>query len=162
MSATYPPLPPELAAFAETGVSILVGTCSADLAPDCVRGVGVRMWPDACHLTVLLPAVTAATSIANLAANPRLAVTLSQVSTYRTVQVKGRALAVREGGDQDRELALRYRALLTVDLAWVGVPNSQRLGIWPCHAVDLEIEVAFVQTPGPSAGDKLPLPASPR
>ncbi|HEX5060499.1 MAG TPA: hypothetical protein VFV99_14125 [Kofleriaceae bacterium] len=159
MSASYPPLPPELVTFAEGGVSILVGTCNRELVPDCVRGMGVRVWPGASGLTVLLPAATAAASIANVRDNPRLAVTLSHIPSHRTIQVKGKVIAVRDGDDADRELATRYREKLADDLAFVGQPaaNTLRLGIWPCHAVDLEIEVVFAQTPGPVAGVKMPL-----
>lgn len=161
MSATYPPLPPELIAFAHGGVSILVGTCGADLAPDCVRGMGVKVWPGACRATVLLPARTAAVSMENLRTNPRIAVTLSHIPTLRTLQLKGAVIAMREGDEAARELALRYRELLAGDLAFVGQPgaNTLRLGLWPLHAVDLEIGVVFAQTPGPSAGARMPLPA---
>ncbi|HUS30361.1 MAG TPA: pyridoxamine 5'-phosphate oxidase family protein [Kofleriaceae bacterium] len=161
MSASYPPLPPELVAFAHGGVSILVGTCSRDGVPDCVRGMGVRIWPDACHLTLIMPAKTGAQSIANLATNPRLAVTLSHIPSHKTVQVKGNVLAIRDGNADDRALAEKYRVLLAEDLAFVGQPaaNTLRLGIWPCHAIDLAIELVFAQTPGPSAGVKLPMSA---
>ena len=159
LSASYPPLPPDLVTFAHGGVSILVGTCSREGAPDCVRGMGVRVWDDACHLTLIMPAKTGATSMANLATNPRLAVTLSHIPSHRTVQVKGRVLAIRDGGADDRVLAETYRRLLADDLAFVGQPaaNTLRLGIWPCHAIDLAIDLVFAQTPGPSAGVKLPM-----
>jgi hypothetical protein len=157
---SFPPLPPEYVTHAESGVSLLVGTCSAELSPDCVRGVGVRVWPDACHLTVLVPSATSAVSLANLAANPRVAVTLCHIPTHRTVQVKGRVLAVREGGEADRALATVYLERLARDLAWVGQPaaNTLRLGHWPCKAIDLAIDVVYAQTPGPVAGHKMPLP----
>jgi hypothetical protein len=138
---------------------MLVGTCSRALAPDCVRGMGVRIWPGACQLTLLLPAATSAVSIANLRENPQLALTLSHIPSHRTMQMKGPVLAIRDGDDADRELATRYREKLADDLAFVGQPpaNTLRLGIWPCYAVDLEIAIVFAQTPGPVAGNKMPL-----
>jgi hypothetical protein len=156
----FPPLPPEYVAHAESGVSILIGTCSADLDPDCVRGVGVRVWPDACHLTVLVPVATSVDALANLAGNPRLAVTMNHVPTHHTIQVKGRVLAIRAGADADLALATVYRERFARDLARVGMPaaNTLRLGIWPCMAIDLAIDVCFAQTPGPKAGEKMPLP----
>jgi len=140
-------------------VSLLVGTCSLERVPDCVRGMGVKVAPGACDLTVLLPAATSATSIANLRANPRLALTLSHIPSHRTVQVKGPVLAIREGTDADQALATRYRELFAADLAFVGQPpgNTRRLGIWPCFAVDIHIAVVYAQTPGPSAGVQMPL-----
>jgi hypothetical protein len=153
----YPPLPPDLVTFAQGSVSLLVGTASKALVPDCVRAMGLRVWADRCHLTVLLPAATADVSVANLRENPRLALTASHIPSHRTFQVKGPVLAVRDGSLEDRALAEHYRQLFADDLAFVGQPaaNTLRLSIWPCHAVDLAIEVAFVQTPGPTAGDKL-------
>jgi hypothetical protein len=155
----YPPLPADLVSFAEGGVSLLVGTANTALEPDCVRGIGLRVWPDRCHLTVLLPVATGATSIANLRENPRLAVTVSHVPSHRTFQVKGPVLAVRDGTDQDRTFAEQYRVRFADELAFLGQPaaNTLRLSVWPCHAVDVAIGVVYVQTPGPSAGNRLPL-----
>lgn len=117
------------------------------------------MWPGACQLTLMIPAATGATAIANLRANPGIAITLSKIPTYRTVQVKGKVLAIRDGTDDDHAAARAYLEKLSADLEWAGQPRtvSMRLGIWPCFAVDVEIEVVYVQTPGPVAGNKLPL-----
>jgi len=155
----YPPLPEDLVEFAHGGRSLLVGTCNKERLPDCVRAMGVRVWPDACRLTVILPAATGATSIANLRDNPKIALTLSHIPTHRTIQIKGKVLAIREGTEEDRELAIRYRELFIPEIAWAGMPatTTRRLGVWPCFAIDVEIDVVFSQTPGPVAGAKMPL-----
>jgi hypothetical protein len=157
VSELYPPLPPDLVAFAEGGVSLLVATASATHEPDCVRAVGLRIWPGASQLTVLVPAATSVTSLANLRTNPRLALTMSQIPSHRTLQVKGNVTAIREGDDADRELATRYRARFANELAFIGNPvaNTSRLGIWPCFAIDLDITIVYAQTPGPQAGVRL-------
>jgi hypothetical protein len=159
LSASFPPLPAELVTFAEGGVSILVGTCSRGLVPEAMRGTGVRIWPGASQLTILLPAATAVRSIENLRENPRIAITLSHIPSHRTIQIKGHVRAIRDGDERDRELGTRYREKLADDLAFVGQPaaNTLRLGIWPCHAVDTDITVVYAQTPGPVAGVKMPL-----
>lgn len=122
-----------------------------------MRAVGVRIWPDASHLTVLLPKATAAASIANLKDNPRLALTMSEIPSHRTMQIKGAVIAVRDGGDADHELARRWRTAFSHELGYVGQPVevTERLGIWPCWAIDLAIEAVYAQTPGPTAGTKL-------
>jgi hypothetical protein len=66
LAESYPPLPPELIAFPQTGVSMLVGTCGADLTPETVRGVGIRISPDGYRMTVIVPASTGATAVAQL------------------------------------------------------------------------------------------------
>lgn len=157
MAELYPPLPADLVNFTEGGVSLLVGTASKELVPDCVRCVGVRVWEDACTLTVLLPAATSVQTIENLRANPRLALTVSHIPSHRTMQIKGTVAAINEGNEADQYFATRYRAALSEDLAFIGMPaaNTLRLSIWPCWAVDVAIEVVFVQTPGPQAGVKM-------
>lgn len=160
MSSTFPPLPPELVAFVEGGRSILVGTCSRRLVPEATRGMGLRIWPGASQLTLLLPTATAAVSIANLRENPRIAITVSHVPSHRTMQVKGSVRAIRDGDEGDRALATRYREQFAEELAIVGQPpaNTLRLAIWPCHAVDVDITVVYAQTPGPVAGTTMPVP----
>lgn len=158
MQPAYPPLPDALVEFTRGGKSLLVGTASAKRVPDCVRACGLRVWDGASRLTVLVPAATSATSIANLRENPRIAITVSHIPTHNTVQLKGNVLAIRDGGDVERELGLAYRAEFSKDLAWAGSPAALtlRLGIWPCFAIDVEILVAYAQTPGPVAGKQLP------
>ncbi len=121
--------------------------------------MGLRIWPGASQLTVFLPAVTGAASIANLRENPRIAITISHIPSHRTIQIKGTVLAIRDGNDVDRELVTAYREQFAEELAFVGQPaaSTLRLGIWPCHAVDVDIAVVYAQTPGPVAGVKMPL-----
>jgi hypothetical protein len=158
-SPSFPPLPAELVTLAQTGVSLLAGTCSPDLVPECVRLAGLRVWPGACRLTVLLPRATGAVTVANLRANGRLAVTMSEIETLRAVQVKGTTLDIRDGDDADRTLTETYAALLRKSLAYVGLPEGVTRGLtfWPAWAVDMEIAQVFAQTPGPKAGVKMPL-----
>jgi hypothetical protein len=159
LTPAYPPLPAALVEFAHGGASVNVGSASVAFEPECVRGVGVRVWPDACHLTVLVPSAPGAVTLANLRATPRIAVTLSHIGTHKTVQIKGRVLAVRDGTEDDRAYARRYRELFARDLAYTGMPiaKTTRVAIWPCHAIDVAIDVVYEQTPGPTAGAKLPL-----
>lgn len=137
----------------------MVGTCSKALEPECVRAMGVRIWPSACQLTVIIPAATGAMTIANLRENGHLALTLSHIPTHKTIQVKGRVREIREGDEADHQFALRYREQFAVEVGWAGLSRavSTSLSVWPCFAVDLEIDVVYQQTPGPVAGEKMPL-----
>jgi hypothetical protein len=159
LGPTYPPLPPELVEFAHGGRSLLVGTCNKALEPECVRAMGVRVWPSACQLTVIIPVATGAVTIANLRENGRLALTVSSIPTHKTIQVKGRVREIREGNEADHQFALAYREQFAVEVGWAGLSQaiSMRLSVWPCFAVDLEIDVCYEQTPGPVAGEKMPL-----
>lgn len=164
VSLTFPPLPAELVEFVQGGVSLLIGTCGPDLFPESARAGGLRVWPCACKLTLLMPKGTGEVTIANLRANGRLAVTMSQVETHRTLQVKGTVLEIRDGNDDDHALSLRYAAAFRKSLAWVGLPEglTEGLTLWPAWAIDLEISHVYAQTPGPLAGVKMPLSADGR
>jgi hypothetical protein len=65
-------------------------------------------------LTVLVPAGSGATSIANVRENPRIALTISHIPTHRTMQFKGSVAC--DGDGADREQATRYRSC-SADLA---------------------------------------------
>lgn len=139
--------------------SLLAASCDRAGVPDCVRAVGVRVWPGACQLTLLVPTAVGARTIANLRDNPQIALTFSTVASHRTVQIKGRVLAVRDGDETDRQRALQYRVRFAEALAFVGSPpaNTLRLRVWPCTAIDVDITEVFAQTPGPAAGARMPL-----
>jgi general stress protein 26 len=147
----------ELASFLESGVSMQVGTRDARLLPEAVRGMGVRAERGGTRLTVFLPAATAERTLANLRDNGRIAVCFSRPEDHRTIQVKGRAVAVREADAAERALVERYRGSFAQSLLFVGVPLrvSLRAAHWPCRAVELEVEEVFQQTPGPGAGAPL-------
>lgn len=138
-------------------MSIIVGTCGTDLAPEAVRAVGLRVAPDARSLTVLVPAVTGATTLANLRANPRIAVTFSYPPTHRTFQIKGPVLAIRDADEADRAVATAWREGFAASIATLGhAPRKvYNVRIWPAHAIDVSIEQVFAQTPGPKAGAPL-------
>jgi len=158
-SPSYPPLPDELVTLIQGGVSLLMGTCSDDLIPESVRCAGLRVWPCACKLTVLVPKGTGEITIANLRSNGRVALTMSQIETHRTLQVKGSVPDIRDGGEEDHALCLRYAPKLRKALAWVGLPEgvTSGLSLWPAWAVDVDILQVFAQTPGPMAGVRMPL-----
>ena len=152
-----PVLSRELAIFVDSGVAIQVGTRDARLVPDAVRGVGVRVEEGGAELTVFLPEATAGRATANLRDNGRIAVCFSRPTDHRTIQVKGRAVAVGEAAASDRPVVERYRPALAQSLAFIGVPfpTAMRMAHWPCHAVRVRIEGVYQQTPGPGAGAPL-------
>jgi Pyridoxamine 5'-phosphate oxidase len=143
--------------FVESGLSVLVGTRDEELRPDAVRGVGIRVWPGSCRLTVFLAAATSARAVANARANGRIAVTLSHPPTHRTVQVKGTVMEVREAAADDRPLIEKYVGAFADILTIVGMPPqlTGRLNRWPAFAVDVDIAEVFAQTPGPGAGNRM-------
>ena len=72
----------ELAAFFESGVSVLVGTRDARLLPECLRAVGARVEPGGTEITVFVPKATSALTVANLQDNDRVAVCFERASDH--------------------------------------------------------------------------------
>lgn len=156
-SASPTLVPSELVDFFEGGVSLLVGTCDEESKPEGTRAVGVCVAPDRAHLTVFLNQPNSERTVANLAVNPRIAVCFTRPIDHRTIQVKGRALRVRQTLDSEKPRLERYISAFCEALYLVGVTRAVggRLAFWPSQAVEIEIESLFVATPGPGAGERL-------
>lgn len=157
MTQDVVPLPSELIAFIESGLSTLVGTRSADLMPESVRGLGAKGWADRRGLSVYVPAENGRRTIENLRNNGRVAITFSRPLTHVTIQVKGEVVGIREGTAADRGAVEIYRRLFGAHLAECGLSLhvSQRMRIWPLVVIDVAVHEVFGQTPGPGAGDRL-------
>jgi hypothetical protein len=148
---------PELARFIESGISVLVGTRDARLRPDCVRAAGARADVAANSVAVFLPSATAERTLANLAENGRIAVTITRAADHRSLQVKGGAIEIRPSTPAERAEIERYLDLLAADWGHVGVPRqvTKSMNHWPSFTVTLRCEMLFEQTPGPGAGQRL-------
>jgi hypothetical protein len=150
-------IPDHLVALAQGGVSLLVATCSAELEPSSTRAVGLRIWPGAAQVTVFLAALTSARCVADLRSHPHIALTVCQMPTHVTFQIKGTARAVRVATADERAEILAYRARFAAELDFLGMParTGGRLTCWPAFAVDVDLADVFTQTPGPGAGNRL-------
>jgi hypothetical protein len=147
----------ELAAFIESGISVLVGSRDARLRPDCLRAAGAYAGAALSELTIFLPAATSARTLANLRDNGRIAVTVTRAVDHRSLQLKGPVLEIRESTEAERELIVRYLEALALDWGFVGVPRKATLALnyWPSYTVRLAVESLFEQTPGPEAGARI-------
>lgn len=139
------------------GLSVIaVGTCDAALAPSCVHAVGIAFGA-AGRMTVYVPEAPGAEALANIATNGAVAVVFEKPMTHRTVQVKGRCVAMRPAGEADRAAVEGWADRFAADVIAVGapIPYARRLRRWPCRAVTLEVTDVFEQSPGPHAGERL-------
>ena len=84
----------ELAQFMRGPVSAMLGTSDAMAVPDATRVAGVAAI-DACRLRVLI-SPDARTARANAVVGARVAVLVTNILTYRSVQWKGRVVAAEE------------------------------------------------------------------
>src|SRR5688572_8847549 len=157
-----PLLSDEIVELISSGVDVYVATRDSQMKPESMLAMGLEPHADRGEVTVYLPETLAAATLANLADNGAIAVTLSRASDLRTMQLKGRCKHVRPSAESDREKQLVFRAALTEQLAFVGVPRSatRRLVWWPSVAVEFQVTDVFVQTPGPRAGERLTSPSA--
>lgn len=154
------PLTEAQAQFIQNGVSVVVASAGADLAPSQARGVGCLVAPDRRHVTVILRRSQATTLLQDLARSGLIAVVFCQPSTHRTLQVKGADPVARAAAAPDLAELARQAAAFHAELAPLGYPETFTRALLGFAAEDL-VEVSFApqavfsQTPGPRAGERV-------
>ena len=146
----------ELAQFMRGPVSAMLGTSDAMAVPDATRVAGVAAL-DGRRLRVLIP-TDAQTARANAVVGARVAVLVTNILTYRSVQWKGRVVEAGMGRTPG-DLALFHRHLDSFCEAsqQVGIPRELVPGLFPVDVVPLVVEAdaLYDQTPGPGAGRQI-------
>lgn len=149
----------DLIEYFACGVDVYVATRSDELLPESMLGMGLRVHADRRTVTVYVPNVTAARTLANLEGKGEVPVALAfcHPPTERALQLKGVCKGVRPSTESERELQQVFRSALIASFAAVGVPRAQTRGLpwWPSTAIDVEVAEVFRQTPGPDAGEPL-------
>jgi hypothetical protein len=146
----------ELAGFIRGPVSAMLGTADAMAVPDATRLAGVAKL-DGRRFRVLI-STDARTARANAFIGARVAVLVTDITTYRSVQWKGRVVSAGEERTPG-DLALFHRHVEAFGEASprVGIPQPMIAGLFPRRVVPLEVEVdaLYDQTPGPAAGRRI-------
>lgn len=153
-------LVPDDVAFIGRGVSTLVASRDARLRPSVMRAMGSAVTADGRCVTVYLSRLQARQLLSDLASCARIAVSFSQPASHRTLQLKARALRLRETTAQDRAVIAHYRAGMQVAVGEVGLGPSfidamLAADLDALVAVEFTPDEAFDQTPGPRAGQAL-------
>jgi hypothetical protein len=148
---------PELAAFIESPVMIIVGTCDDFLQPQIARAVGAIIDPAKSRIDLVVSRWQWPDTIANIRQNGRLSVTFARPSDYISYQVKGRA-TVKPASAAHRARAEHYVGAMTATLVGNGLDRAV-IAPWLVDrepvALRLAAEMIFVQTPGDKAGQML-------
>ena len=145
----------EEANLLESAGSSIVGTVDRDGMPDAARAWGT--WVGDGGVRFLLSA-SASRSLDNLRGVGLLALTVTEVRTLRSVQVKGRATRVEDATEEDLAATARYSERFFTNVHEAdGSPIEalQRLLPRAFVAVECTVDAVFDQTPGPSAGLRL-------
>ncbi len=143
-----------LATFLEGDGAQNVATADATGEPSVGRAWGLRVHPDG-----IVRAIVGAdtTTTANLTIAGRIAVVITDVATYRSVQVKGAIVGVEQATAADHEVYARYQGEFTTALLAAGRTTPMD-HVWPATiiAVTIDADAVFDQTPGPGAGSPVP------
>ncbi|HEU4372455.1 MAG TPA: hypothetical protein VFS02_03145 [Telluria sp.] len=150
----------EHAAFMQSGISLHMAACGAELAPSVARALGCRIAPQRTSVRLLVSRAQGAALLAHVGENGRLAAVFSEPSSHRTVQLKATDATVEAAGADDIAAVARYRDAFVAHLetsgynpalirAFLACPDSDLCAIrfTPC--------AAFSQTPGAGAGEAL-------
>jgi hypothetical protein len=148
----------DLKALVESNVAVVVGTTNAEKRPHVIYAWGPRVLEDRRSMQVFIEVPRAGPVIANLEATGLVAVTIADPITYRSIQFKGRFRAAVPAEQADVACVQRHREGFASVLAVVGDPRESIRNAWMECAltrIELEIDRAFDQTPGPEAGRPL-------
>lgn len=142
------------------GISITAASCGAGNRPVLGRALGCRVAPDRSCVAVLIPADQNPVLVDALRDSRAIAVVFSQLSTHRTIQLKGVDAAIEAASADDHESALRWTQGFVAELAAMGYAESMAAAFLWCDpqelvAVSFTPCAAFQQTPGPGAGAPL-------
>ncbi|HEX5379512.1 MAG TPA: pyridoxamine 5'-phosphate oxidase family protein [Phenylobacterium sp.] len=146
---------PDLAAFMESPVMVVLATRSAAMRPAIARAVGVRLSPDRAVADLFVSRAQWPQAVDGLQPGAAMAVTVCNPPDYRTYQIKGRLAEVAPADADDHAVAGGYMSAVGQVLAELGVSRRQ-IASWLTTEDLLRLRLipmsAFVQTPGPGAG----------
>lgn len=147
----------QLKEFIESGVAAIMGTADAEGRPEVIYVWGPRVSNDGQALSVFLEEARSLETLKNAGANRRVAVTFADPVTYRSIQLKGTFAGTGVPNADDEAWVLRHREAFTISTALVGDRQPGRRNYWMngILRIDMKVECAFDQTPGPNAGAPL-------
>jgi hypothetical protein len=157
VSAPFLDLDGGLRAHIEGVGAILVGTRDASLRPEITRGWGAHILSDCHTIDLCISLSNGAKTLLNLRDHDEVAVTFCNITTYKTVQLKGRFTESGEPTQEDWQWIKRHRKELSAQaqINGVDIEIGARLFAEDLVRIRLVVQQAFEQTPGPGAGGKL-------
>jgi hypothetical protein len=146
----------DVSAFLHSGCALIVGTLGADGQPCASRGWGLTIVDVDAGLIRVLVEADDATTIANIHAGGPIAVTATDVTSYRSMQLKGTPVRLETATAEDLAKRDEYTTDFTQKIHETdGYPLASlqhafaRDHVVPCI---IEVDSTFDQTPGPRAG----------
>jgi hypothetical protein len=154
-------IPPKTIRFLEERASLgFAATRDGNLVPYGHRVSGWQIDADGRTLTAFVPPSSAGQLVESLLDNGRIAVTLEEVGTHETYQIKGQYLSHRPVRPAEIQIAGRARERFAKGLrTYFSDPQAvaalEASIPTPSLAVEIEVHEVFLQTPGPQAGRRI-------
>jgi hypothetical protein len=155
-----PVLDEQWAAFIQGGVSIAAASRDSHNVPVTSRALGCRASGNRHKVTLLFSRQQAESLMNAISSNGAIAVVFSQPSSHVSIQVKGSDAAQAASRTQDVQVFKRYAEAFVKEVIPLGYPEGLiRTLLWadPADLVTVTFTptAAFLQTPGPRAGESL-------
>jgi hypothetical protein len=163
MNAAEPAMPlldEAHAAFIQRRVAINVASCGAERVPSITRAIGCRVSPDRRTVTVFLSLPRSEQLLRDLRAGGAIAAVFTLPTTHETIQLKGQLATIEALEPDDRAAIRTYAASFIEELKLLGYREpfaSAMMSAIEDEAVAVRFapSAAFLQTPGPNAGQRL-------
>lgn len=157
-------LPPVLdashAEFIQHHVSINIASRDPDNLPSVSRALGCRVSADRRQVTVFIPRSRSSKLLKDIVTSCSVAVVFSRPSTHETLQLKGEDAVVSELQSGDRRYIEHCKQQFVEELSKISYSTEFATAVISqsndeAIAVTFTPSAAFVQTPGPGAGERL-------
>jgi hypothetical protein len=147
----------DLAQWEQHGVAAVAATRDERMRPQVVRAWGLTVAPDGASASICVGAAPDSQTLANIAANGAISVTMVIPSTYRMIQMKGRVTGVTEPSAEQLERVEEHAVAFEAEVAPLGLTAEQarRFVHHELMAVTFSVTEVYDQTPGPGAGARL-------
>jgi hypothetical protein len=147
----------DLVNFCQSGLSIVVGSCETDGSPIGGKAFACRIDARTQTARVTVPRAANAPLLNALAQGKGIAVTFSQPTTHKSIQLKGTSARLGTVRAEDKRDTVDQRAGFARELLAVGYPEAYVQMFCAHDPRDLAVlsftpTEAFLQTPGPNAG----------
>lgn len=157
------PLPAEVEAFIQRGVSVMVGTRDAERVPELVRAWGPRVSRDRTSVSLCVATAVSTRTLGNLQDNGRVAVTFASPGNSTAIQMWGRCIRTGTAGPQDLAAVEAHRNAFVELNKGLGIPRAFIEALWQGElagsprmvTIRFIADQIFNQTPGPGAGSPL-------
>jgi hypothetical protein len=152
-----PPISDDVAQALTLGVACVIATRDEQLRPEIARAFGIQLDREAARIEVCVRGEDDCRTLTNLRSNGRLAMNVTQPTTYLSLQFKGHATVLGPPTPEQLARAEAHLARFAAEAAQVGVPVplAPRWMGELVAAIALDVEQVFDQTPGAGAGRRL-------